>query len=193
MATAHLSNRSRGESDPLARALRPATNETPQERQARLEQEALSQKISDAIDEQLRKEKLEKAKKRQEVRILLLGTTFMVPPLRRRCSRSNFARSIREWQKVRIFPSHRLGRLRRFLPNMVLSFLLSAGIAENNSPSSSLACSFRCCGPRQGNHPGLHPCSHCMSPVTRGTIQPLSSALSRRSSIRADTFSTAQR
>jgi hypothetical protein len=73
MATAHMSARSRAESDPFSHMLQPVTSETPQERQARLEQEALAKKISDAIDEQLRKEKADKEKRRPEVRILLLG------------------------------------------------------------------------------------------------------------------------
>jgi guanine nucleotide-binding protein alpha-1 subunit len=66
-------SRTRADSDPLSRLLKPAAGETPQERQARLEQEALAQKISDAIDEQLRKEKAEKTKSRKEIRVLLLG------------------------------------------------------------------------------------------------------------------------
>lgn len=72
MATAQVSARARAGSDPFAHMLQPA-GETPQARQARLEQEALAKKISDAIDEQLRKEKQDKTKKRPEVRILLLG------------------------------------------------------------------------------------------------------------------------
>jgi guanine nucleotide-binding protein alpha-1 subunit len=73
MATMHAGSRARSDSDPLARVLRPSNAETPQERQARLEQEAYAKKVSDAIDEQIRKEKAEKAKRKQEVRILLLG------------------------------------------------------------------------------------------------------------------------
>jgi guanine nucleotide-binding protein subunit alpha len=61
--------------------LQPIAPETPQERRARLEQEALAQMVSDAIDEQLRKEKAEKAKRRPEVRILLLGM-YAQSPLR---------------------------------------------------------------------------------------------------------------
>jgi guanine nucleotide-binding protein alpha-1 subunit len=68
-----IRSRARADSDPLSRLLKPSAGETPQERQARLEQEALAQKISDAIDEQLRKEKAEKTKSRKEIRVLLLG------------------------------------------------------------------------------------------------------------------------
>ena len=64
----------RVDSDPFSHLLKPAAGETPQERQARLEAEAQARKISDAIDEQLRKEKVEKTKSRKEIRILLLGT-----------------------------------------------------------------------------------------------------------------------
>ena len=73
MATAPMSARIRAGSDPLDHMLQPIAAETPQDRRARLEQEALAQMVSDAIDEQLRKEKAEKAKRRPEVRILLLG------------------------------------------------------------------------------------------------------------------------
>ncbi|CAG7848096.1 SubName: Full=Related to guanine nucleotide-binding protein alpha-4 subunit {ECO:0000313/EMBL:CCA75894.1} [Serendipita indica DSM 11827] len=66
-------NRPRAESDPLSKWLQPNGVETPQEREARLHQEAQAKKISDAIDEQLRREKAELSKKKKEVRILLLG------------------------------------------------------------------------------------------------------------------------
>lgn len=65
--------RARADSDPFSRLLRPSAAETPEEKQARLEAEAQARKISDAIDEQLRKEKLEKTKGRKEIRVLLLG------------------------------------------------------------------------------------------------------------------------
>ncbi|KIM27401.1 hypothetical protein M408DRAFT_169642 [Serendipita vermifera MAFF 305830] len=70
-ATTH--GRARADSDPLSRVLKPASGESPQERQARLEQEAEAKRISDAIDEQLRREKVEKTKARKEIRVLLLG------------------------------------------------------------------------------------------------------------------------
>jgi len=69
--------RTRADSDPLSRVLKPSAGETPQERQARLEQEALARKISDTIDEQLRKEKMEKTRSRKEIRVLLLGKFFI--------------------------------------------------------------------------------------------------------------------
>lgn len=71
-------NRHRSDSDPLTRALAPTAGETPQQRQERLDQEAQAKKISDAIDEQLRKEKAEKSKKKREVKILLLGTYSII-------------------------------------------------------------------------------------------------------------------
>ncbi|KAG8854253.1 hypothetical protein FRC20_001079, partial [Serendipita sp. 405] len=65
--------RGRAGSDPLNKWLEPAGEETPEQRASRLEQEAVAQKVSDAIDEQLRREKAELSKKKKEVRILLLG------------------------------------------------------------------------------------------------------------------------
>jgi hypothetical protein len=57
--------------DPLTRALRPMPGETPDQRSARLEAEALAKTISTEIDEYLKKE----AQKRKEhkVKLLLLG------------------------------------------------------------------------------------------------------------------------
>ncbi|KAG8826299.1 hypothetical protein FRC17_008298, partial [Serendipita sp. 399] len=64
--------RGRAGSDPLSKWIEPLPGETPQERAIRLEREAMAQKVSDAIDEQLRREKAELGRKKREVRILLL-------------------------------------------------------------------------------------------------------------------------
>lgn len=58
--------------DPLALALAPPKDETTQEREARLKQEAEAQKISDTIDESLRAERTA-LKKRKIMKMLLLG------------------------------------------------------------------------------------------------------------------------
>ncbi|EIM83217.1 G-alpha-domain-containing protein [Stereum hirsutum FP-91666 SS1] len=60
-------------SDPLAAALRPPPNETSAAREARLQMEAEAQKVSDAIDEQLRQEKALLKKQKPDVKVLLLG------------------------------------------------------------------------------------------------------------------------
>ncbi|CAG8701312.1 13703_t:CDS:1, partial [Acaulospora colombiana] len=56
--------------DPLTRALRPLPEETPDQRTARLEAEALAKTISTEIDEYLRKEA--QKRKEQKVKLLLL-------------------------------------------------------------------------------------------------------------------------
>ncbi|KAG8902846.1 hypothetical protein FRC01_009452, partial [Tulasnella sp. 417] len=60
--------------DPLALAIRPPADETPQQREARLAEEAAAKKISDDIDEQIRAEsKRRKARAKREIKVLLLG------------------------------------------------------------------------------------------------------------------------
>jgi hypothetical protein len=105
-----IRTRTRADSDPLSRLLKPSAGETPQERQVRLEQEALARKISDAIDEQLRQERVQRTKSRKEIRILLLGgSTFAVPysgdpdiiSVTDAILRN---RSVRKREKVTVFP-----------------------------------------------------------------------------------------
>lgn len=75
----------RSESDPLLDALRAQqVNESQDERQKRLRREAAAKKISDAIDDQLKAEEKARAKKRTEVKILLLGALTILryePPI----------------------------------------------------------------------------------------------------------------
>ncbi|THV03493.1 G-alpha-domain-containing protein [Dendrothele bispora CBS 962.96] len=59
--------------DPLALAIAPPLNETPQEREAREHAEAEATRISNEIDEQIRKERDRERKKRRPVKLLLLG------------------------------------------------------------------------------------------------------------------------
>ncbi|KII91302.1 hypothetical protein PLICRDRAFT_173177 [Plicaturopsis crispa FD-325 SS-3] len=58
--------------DPLAEALKPPPNESPEERAARLKREAEANRVSLEIDEAIRQER-QKQKKRRIVRLLLLG------------------------------------------------------------------------------------------------------------------------
>ncbi|CAK5270790.1 unnamed protein product [Mycena citricolor] len=61
-------------SDPFAHVLQPPENETPAERQARVEREQEEKRVSDQIDEELRKERGElKKRAKKEARVLLLG------------------------------------------------------------------------------------------------------------------------
>jgi tRNA U34 5-carboxymethylaminomethyl modifying GTPase MnmE/TrmE len=66
-------SRRRSLSDPLAAFLLPPPNETPEQRDARLLAEIEAKKISDSIDEMIRRESVEKKKNRAEVHVLLLG------------------------------------------------------------------------------------------------------------------------
>ncbi|KAJ8507502.1 hypothetical protein ONZ45_g10126 [Pleurotus djamor] len=61
------------EEDPLALAIAPPPNESSEEKHARELREAEAQRISDEIDEQIRKEREAKKKKKRPVKVLLLG------------------------------------------------------------------------------------------------------------------------
>jgi len=60
-------------SDPLAAALLPPPDETPEDKAIRLKREEDAKKRSDYIDEMIRQEKLERKKNKAEVSVLLLG------------------------------------------------------------------------------------------------------------------------
>ncbi|KAJ7086337.1 guanine nucleotide-binding protein alpha subunit [Mycena belliarum] len=61
-------------SDPFAAALQPPADETPAARQARVAAEAEQQRVSDRIDDDLRRERAERKRRaKREVRVLLLG------------------------------------------------------------------------------------------------------------------------
>jgi hypothetical protein len=64
--------RNRALSDPLTLAALPPSNETSGERDKRLRDEAEAKRVSDAIDAQLKEERLAQ-KRRKEVKVLLLG------------------------------------------------------------------------------------------------------------------------
>jgi hypothetical protein len=59
--------------DPLAKALAPPPDESPTAREARLAEEAAAQRRSDAIDEELNRQRLAEKKAPKCIRILLLG------------------------------------------------------------------------------------------------------------------------
>ncbi|KAJ6528245.1 G-protein alpha subunit [Mycena vulgaris] len=60
-------------SDPFSLALQPPVDETPAARLARVEREQEQKRISDQIDDELRKERAEKKRNKREVHVLLLG------------------------------------------------------------------------------------------------------------------------
>lgn len=59
--------------DPLARVIAPPENETQAEYAARLAAEEEAQKRSDAIDEEINRQRLENKRAPKSVRVLLLG------------------------------------------------------------------------------------------------------------------------
>lgn len=59
--------------DPLTLACLPPPNESEPERRAREAAEAEARRVSDEIDEALRKERLERRRKKKPVKVLLLG------------------------------------------------------------------------------------------------------------------------
>lgn len=61
------------EEDPLTMAMRPPADETPEQQLAREQREADARRVSEAIDEQIGKEKRALAKKKKPVKVLLLG------------------------------------------------------------------------------------------------------------------------
>ncbi|KAF9528500.1 guanine nucleotide binding protein, alpha subunit [Crepidotus variabilis] len=61
------------DADPLAKAIEPPPTETPEERASRLAREAEAQRRSDAIDEEINRQKQEMKKAPKPVRVLLLG------------------------------------------------------------------------------------------------------------------------
>ena len=59
--------------DPLAAAIAPPQDETPDARAARLRTEAEARRVSDEIDEQLKQERASRRRQRPCVKVLLLG------------------------------------------------------------------------------------------------------------------------
>lgn len=61
------------ESDPIANAIAPPQNESPEEREARIQKERAAKQVSDAIDAELSREQAYERKRPKPVKILLLG------------------------------------------------------------------------------------------------------------------------
>jgi hypothetical protein len=61
------------EADPFYEIMRPPPDETPAQMTARLKREADAQRISDNIDEDIKRDRAQQRKARKELRILLLG------------------------------------------------------------------------------------------------------------------------
>jgi guanine nucleotide-binding protein subunit alpha len=65
--------------DPLAIAIAPPPNETPEEKDARESAELEARRVSDIIDEQIRQERSALKKKKKPVKVLLLGQSESGP------------------------------------------------------------------------------------------------------------------
>ncbi|KAG6879783.1 hypothetical protein C0992_011828 [Termitomyces sp. T32_za158] len=86
--------------DPLALAIAPPPNETPEQRAAREFSEAQAKKVSDEIDEQLRKERDDK-KKKKPVKLLLLGQRLKTDLRATRLADFQLTYARREWSEER--------------------------------------------------------------------------------------------
>ncbi|RDB17773.1 Guanine nucleotide-binding protein alpha-4 subunit [Hypsizygus marmoreus] len=87
------------EEDPLTLAIAPPPDETPEQRQAREIAEAEARKISDEIDEQIRREREGDRKKKKPVKLLLLGQSESGKTATLKNFQLTYAR--REWSEER--------------------------------------------------------------------------------------------
>ncbi|KAF9458709.1 guanine nucleotide binding protein, alpha subunit [Collybia nuda] len=98
--TATTANMGRSfEEDPLTLAIAPPPDETPEQRQAREFAEAEAKKVSDEIDEQIRKEKEGDRRKKKPVKLLLLGQSESGKTATLKNFQLTYAR--REWSEER--------------------------------------------------------------------------------------------
>jgi hypothetical protein len=61
------------DADPLAKVLEPPPNEGPAEREARLLDEMEAKRLSDSIDDELKKQRIAEQKRPKGIKVLLLG------------------------------------------------------------------------------------------------------------------------
>lgn len=73
MAKQKIDDKPRRNSDPFAAALQPPPNESQEAKDLRIKAENEAKKVSDGIDEMIRREGIERKKSRAEVQVLLLG------------------------------------------------------------------------------------------------------------------------
>lgn len=73
-----LLQRESDKDDPLSKVMAPPDNETPQQARDRLAAEAMAQQRSDAIDEEINRQRLESKKAPKCIRILLLGQLIVL-------------------------------------------------------------------------------------------------------------------
>ncbi|KAF7351657.1 Guanine nucleotide-binding protein alpha-4 subunit [Mycena sanguinolenta] len=93
-------------SDPFSLVLQPPPNETPAERQKRVELEQEQKRVSDQIDDELRKERTDKKKRsRREVKVLLLGQSesgksTVLKNFRLKYAPTQWKAELRSWRAV---------------------------------------------------------------------------------------------
>ncbi|KAH7911298.1 guanine nucleotide binding protein, alpha subunit [Hygrophoropsis aurantiaca] len=87
------------EDDFLAYVLAPPTGETPEDKEKREQQEAEARRVSEAIDEQIRQEKVALKKKKKPVKVLLLGQSESGKSATLKNFQLQYAR--REWAEER--------------------------------------------------------------------------------------------
>ncbi len=61
------------DTDPLAVVIAPPQNESPNDRQSRIQRERVAKQVSDEIDDQLNRERQQAKRQPKPVKVLLLG------------------------------------------------------------------------------------------------------------------------
>lgn len=90
---------SQPDDDPLTLALMPPPDETLEQRQAREAAEAEAKRVSDEIDEQIKRERENERRKRRPVKLLLLGKSLhLYAVVRCKMLIQNIRRSERKWK-----------------------------------------------------------------------------------------------
>ncbi|PPQ93666.1 hypothetical protein CVT25_012725 [Psilocybe cyanescens] len=117
--------------DPITLALAPPENETPAGRQERLAAEAEARKRSEAIDEEIHRQKMEKKRGPKSVRILLLGKSTTLKNFQLLNSPKAFRHERASWRAVVQLNVVRSVRL-------ILDTITDAHAATNASPSSAM-------------------------------------------------------
>ncbi|KAF7359810.1 Guanine nucleotide-binding protein alpha-4 subunit [Mycena venus] len=93
-------------SDPFSVVLQPPPNETPAERQQRVELEQEQKRVSDQIDDELRKERADRKKRsKREVKVLLLGQaesgkSTVLKNFRLKYAPTQWKAELRSWRAV---------------------------------------------------------------------------------------------
>lgn len=120
----HVKPHSRISPDPLTAALQPPPNESPEDRDKRIQDELDAKRVSELIDEQLHKERSERKKVRSEVSVLLLGQSESgkSTTLKRESARSSSPATV----KHSLHPLYSVGRLMSsfspcFEPSIILT------------------------------------------------------------------------